>query len=242
MFSSMPLRAGVLHLLRKVTHPRSRDAVQAGDDRDVHRLARLADQLEVLRGPDVVVLDLGKVRQRLRRSSRVPSVMKCSSAAESWRICSSKSENITTAAAPWSSSRRMRVEALRQRRRRGHERVLERQAHVTGGQVHGASPAAYGLAVSFTCGCRRGHVAAGLALAAPRRCRPPVRHARVDAPALIDVLLREPEQAPGLLRLRVGEHLVANLVVGVGLHRDRRRLRIEHELLARAAAAAGRKR
>ena len=37
----------------------------------------------------------------------LPSCMKCSRAAESWVICSSKSENSTTAAAPLSSRLRM---------------------------------------------------------------------------------------------------------------------------------------
>jgi hypothetical protein len=37
----------------------------------------------------------------------VPADRKCRTAASSCRICSSKSENITTADAPWSSSRRI---------------------------------------------------------------------------------------------------------------------------------------
>src|SRR6476619_2274726 len=78
--------------------------------------------------------------------------------------------------------------------------------------------------------CRHG--AASLTLAATRGCRPPVGHAGVDAPSLVDVFLRQAEQALCLARIRVREHLVADFVVRVCLQRNRRGLRIQHELLS----------
>ena len=116
--------------------PRSRHAVQAGDDRDVDRRARLANELEILRGPDVVVVDLREIRERLAERSPCPSRRKCSTASRSWRICSSKSENRTTARGPVVLEPRIVSTFSERGDADATNGFLSVEAHVAGGQIH----------------------------------------------------------------------------------------------------------
>ncbi len=65
MFSSMPFRPGLLHQLGILDPAGVGDAVQAADDRDVHRRRRLPQQLQVVIRADGVIVHLREVVQRL---------------------------------------------------------------------------------------------------------------------------------------------------------------------------------
>ena len=64
------IRTSLRHLLRVIDPAALGHAVQAGDDRNLQRLLRLADVLQVFFGSKVVVTEVGIVALRLGRNVR----------------------------------------------------------------------------------------------------------------------------------------------------------------------------
>jgi hypothetical protein len=125
------------------------DAVQARDDGDVDRFAGSADQIQVLARTDVVVPNLGKVRGGFAAvvAAEVEKVLQRGRlVADLFLEQREHHDGRCTVVFEATDA----VEVLRERRCRSHQRVPERQAHVTGRHVHGVSPAAYGVLLSFT--------------------------------------------------------------------------------------------
>ena len=115
------------------------DAVEAGDDGDVDRLAGARDQIEILVRTDAIVGRLGKIAQRLGEAFGRDSV-RWSWRAASASICSSNSEGSTTAAAPASSRRRMLATSVLSGEAEATSGFLRRQPHIARRQVHHVLP------------------------------------------------------------------------------------------------------
>src|SRR5689334_16197121 len=66
---------GLLNFLGKVSPTARRGAIEARDDRDLHRFFSLADVLEILLGPDLKLLRFRKISQSFRITLRAVGKM-----------------------------------------------------------------------------------------------------------------------------------------------------------------------
>ena len=205
--------AGVLHRPRVVGPAAGRDAVEAGDHRDVDGGRGALEQAQVAARAGLLLGGGREVGQRLGEAlgagvgqPRVPRRLAAQLLLEQ-RVEHHRAD-AGVGQAPHA------VHGLRQRRRRRDERVAQGEAHVA------RSPGPSAILASVG---REAVRAAG-------------RHLLVDLPALGDGLLGQPVQAFGLGRVGVRQRAVAQLAVGVVGQRDARPRRVEQERVAAGRA------
>ena len=135
----MPLAPASCHVSREIDPAVFRDSVQAGDHRNIDGIGRFPDQLQILTGTDVVGSDLREVRKRLAEAVGGASheILQCCRFVPDLFFEERKQDDRRRPAVFELTDD---VEALRERRGRGHQRVLEGQAHVASGQVHEGAP------------------------------------------------------------------------------------------------------
>ena len=129
------VRARLLNQSRVLDPTARRRAVEAADDGNIHRHLRVVNQAQVLVGADVVVAHFGEVALRLGVAVRAVREAVVNVEALEVNLLLEERVHYDRAHARVLQTAYL-VERVRQRRGRGHDRVLQTQAHVTGAQVH----------------------------------------------------------------------------------------------------------